>query len=282
MNAKDFVKLLRVPQYYKNILVFFAPVLALQLFNLKAMLLAAYAFIALCLLSSSIYIINDIKDKEKDKKHGEKRFRPIASGRISILTASLIAVILFILGVVISINLHPYFIFLASLFFLNSILYTFYLKNILIVDIESVSLNYVIRAIAGGIVINAYISPWFLLFIFALALFLTISKRRADMNLLKAKNNYLGYNKTFLDFAIIILLSVLMVSYILYTFMVHTDYLMMFTILPAVFLILRYLYFISIDHRIVRRTEFFLFDKQFLIGLVVWFLLTVAILYLSK
>jgi 4-hydroxybenzoate polyprenyltransferase len=276
MKLKEWIGFLRVQQYYKNILIFIAAFVAGEIF--KSFFILLLGFLALCMISSASYILNDLKDIERDKTHNEKKNRPIASGKISKTKALIIMILLILFSFLIGFYIKNFFVFFLAFIFINSALYTFYLKKIVILDVHSISLNYIARAVSGGMIIEAHISPWFLLFIFILALFLVFSKRRSELEL---KQEYLlKYDQKFLEWAIVILLSVALVCYTLYTFFVYNNYYMMLTIPVVTFMVFRYLYLVSMNHKIGRKTELFFVDFPLLIAWILWLSLSFLIIYI--
>jgi len=278
MKLKEWLNLLRVQQYYKNLLIFVAAFFAGRIF--QDFFILFLGFLSLCLISSAIYIINDLKDIKSDRNHPEKKRRPLASGSIKISFAIITAILFTFASLVIGKYLGNYFIIFPLFIFFNSLLYTFFLKRMAILDIHSISLNYIARAISGGIVIGVYISPWFILFIFILSLLFTITKRKSELEL--KKNQYpIEYNEKFIEWLIIILITISLLSYILYTFFVHQGYYMMFTIPVVNFMIFRYLYLVSVKHKISRKMELFFTDIPLLITFILWLIICYLNIYIK-
>ena len=255
MNNKilDVFNLFRIGQWYKNFLIFIPIFTAAKFFDQRLFWITVFGFFSISFISSATYIFNDIIDIKKDLLHPEKKNRPIASGKIKIRPAFIIALLLILSSFIIAISLKPLFILFPLAIFISTIIYTFYLKNIAIIDLYSIAFNHILRASAGAFLISVSLSSWFLLFIFLLSMFLATGKRKSDMSVLgnQAKNHkkvYNFYNKKFLDWLIIIFLTSMLVCYILYSFMAYDHQYFIITIPFATFLILRYLYFISISH----------------------------------
>lgn len=278
---KNFLDLLRVEQWYKNLLVFVAIFFSFQFLNFGLLFRVIIGFLILCIASSAIYLINDLNDIERDRLHKEKKNRPLASGKISKLSAKFILFILIFLSLFFSILLDKMLFIFVSLFFINSILYTFYFKRIAIIDIESISFNYVIRTLIGAFLINVLISSWLLLFVFTLSMFLVIGKRKSDLSVYEDINLGL-YKSEFLNNLVIIFAGCVIIFYSLYTFLAHKNYYMMCTIPIIIFLTLRFLYFVSINDKKSRRAEGLFKDVQFLSGLILWFFTTLMIIYLTR
>jgi len=178
MGIKHFVKLMRPKQWSKNLVIFLPLIFAQQLFIPVSLWKTVIGFFALSLISSTNYILNDIIDKERDKQNPEKRSRPIASGKVRIWEAIILAIILAIVSVYLSYSLSTVFLGLVLLLFISTQLYTFWLKKEPFADILTISVNFVIRTISGAFVITkgllpyVDISPWLILTPFFIALFL--------------------------------------------------------------------------------------------------------------
>ena len=179
----------RPNQWTKNLLVFLAPLFAFS-FDTQTLLTSIKAFIAFCLISSSIYLINDSIDKDKDKEHPTKKFRAIASGLVSIKSAFILSLVYFSLSFIIGFSINIFFGFIVFLYFLVQILYCFKLKQIPIIEFFCIASGFILRSIAGGVAANIFISSWFLLSVGMLSLFLAVEKRKAEIvNLQNSKLN---------------------------------------------------------------------------------------------
>ena len=179
----------RPNQWTKNLLVFLAPLFAFS-FDTQTLLISIKAFIAFCLISSSIYLINDSIDKDKDKEHPTKKFRAIASGLVSIKSAFILSLVYFSLSFIIGFSINIFFGFILILYFLVQILYCFKLKHIPIIEFFCIASGFILRSVAGGVAANIFISSWFLLSVGMLSLFLAVEKRKAEIvNLRNSKLN---------------------------------------------------------------------------------------------
>ena len=179
----------RPNQWTKNLLVFLAPLFAFS-FETQTLLTSSKAFIAFCLISSSIYLINDSIDKDKDKEHPTKKFRAIASGLVSIKSAFLLSLVYLSLSLFIGFSINIFFGFILVLYFLVQILYCFKLKQIPIIEFFCIASGFILRSVAGGVAANIFISSWFLLSVGMLSLFLAVEKRKAEIvNLRNSKLN---------------------------------------------------------------------------------------------
>ncbi len=179
---KKYLKLMRVHHYIKNLLVFAALICSGQFFDLKKLVECAIAFVAFCLLSSVVYIINDIKDKEKDSRHPTKCKRPIAAGTVSVKKAEILAVILFLVAFSCNaIIFKPIPTVLLVLYFFLNLSYSLYLKNIPIIDITILVAGFLIRILYGAIITDIVISNWLYLTVIVLAFYFALGKRRNEL-----------------------------------------------------------------------------------------------------
>jgi len=172
----------RPRQWTKNLIVFAAPFFNFE-FRSEIWFSASYAFIIFCMISSSVYLINDSIDIEVDKKHPEKKFRPIASGNVSISTARALSISLVFLSVVLSSQISSLLTLIILLYFFFQIIYCLKLKNQPILDIFCIASGFLLRGIAGLVAAFLPISPWFIITIGLSALFLVIEKRKAELRL---------------------------------------------------------------------------------------------------
>ncbi len=182
-----FLRLIRVHQWIKNVFVFIPLLFSLHLFHKDYFITTLLAFLVFCLASSAIYVINDLVDIESDKAHPVKKHRPLPSGAISqtaaIITASLLLVLVFWLMMYFNLE----FILLVVAFVVLNVLYSFWLKNVVLLDIFSIAAGFSIRVLAGAFVIQVPISSWLLLTTMFISLFLGVMKRRSELVLVSEK-----------------------------------------------------------------------------------------------
>lgn len=278
------LQLLRAHQWYKNLVIFLALFYTCNLFNLPLLTNAILGFIALCLMSSSYYITNDVNDREEDRKHPEKKNRPIASGKVNVATAASISLILYVVSLYLSFLISPAFMVCVFMLFLSSSAYTLWLRNVAFVDIHMIALNFVIRAVAGAVVINMTPSPWLIATVFFMALLLALAKRRGELIILGSINTierkvFRVYDLNLLDNLLLITTSVLLLTYTLYTF-AHSS-LLMLTVPLASIAIMRYLYLIKESALIARKPEYLITDKLLVRVALLWVISSYAILSLS-
>lgn len=221
LNLKSILNLIRIKHYVKNALIFIPLIFSLNFTKTNLFLNGLLAFFSFSLAASFVYVVNDIVDRDKDRLHPVKKNRAIASGAITVLQAILVAVILLIvsLGVALILNTKSLLIIIAYL--ISNLLYSFWLKNIPIVDVSIIALGFILRVLIGGTAISVPISNWLLLTIMTLSFYLGFSKRRNEMSKV-CKNNETRkvlkeYNKSFLDKAINSMMTLSIAFYALWS-----------------------------------------------------------------
>ncbi|HEC67573.1 MAG TPA: decaprenyl-phosphate phosphoribosyltransferase [Candidatus Desulfofervidus auxilii] len=279
---KEIIVTMRPKQWYKNFVIFAGIIFSLNLMNFQMWLDVISTFAIFCTLSGSEYIINDIIDVEKDRKHPKKCKRPIASGKLKVSHALLFAIILIIVAGGGAYLINTQFLVVSITYFLLILSYSLFLKHLILVDILVISIGFVIRAIAGCLAINVFISPWLVICAFLLALFLALGKRRHELILLaenaKEHRRILeGYSVEMLDQMISITTGALIISYSLYTFLADNNY-MMLTIPLVIYGLFRYLFLVHAKN-FGGETEMIFKDKGMVICMVLWAVLVVLILY---
>jgi 4-hydroxybenzoate polyprenyltransferase len=177
------LKIARPIHWIKNLALFAALFFTSKLFDPLLFKTVFWAFISFNLVTSATYIFNDIVDAEKDRKHPVKKFRPIASGKLSVKIAVFEIIILLVLAFILSLNLNSLFHVTLASYLVLQILYSLVLKNISVLDILTIAFGFIIRIYAGAFVINAHLSVWFLLCVISAALFLAAGKRRSELNI---------------------------------------------------------------------------------------------------
>lgn len=285
MNAATLPRLLRCDQWIKNLFVlapaFFGGVL------LDSLLWGGLvvAFLAFSLLSSSIYIVNDIVDQARDRLHPKKCLRPIASGAVSLPVAWIIAALLLMIAAALPLVLLPRALWCQTLgimgsYWLLNVCYSYWLKRIAVVDVVSISVGFVLRVLLGGVVAGVVVSEWLLVMTLLLSLFLALAKRRDDYLLYERSGVAMrqaikGYNRPFLDHTLTMIVGVLLICYLLYTLSadVHAepggDYLYL-TVLPVLVGLLRYLQITLVEERSGSPTQVVYRDAIIGICVVVW------------
>ena len=295
------IVLLRPHQYYKNILVFFGLFFSVNLFRFDLWIPIALAFIALCILSSLTYIINDFKDREKDQHHPEKSKRPLPSGKISTFQVIIIALLLILLlftiimilplsidsstSVAVTIPSKKAFILVLGGLFITSQVYSLFLKQIVFADVITISVNYVWRAIAGAVLISVSVSPWLIILCFITAMMLSLAKRKGDLTFLGAKAKHhkqvLGmYTQELLDQSLATVVAIELLAIFIYLIERHPNETVFIVLaLPFfTFVIFRFLYLASRNSIEGRRAELLFLDKQIMfVGILIFILFFLAI-----
>ena len=238
-----YLKLLRVKSWIKNILIVL-PILCAHELNDNNIINTIIAFISFCFASSFVYILNDIKDKENDRKHISKKNRPIASGSIEVKTAAVIAVILLIISILLTLYINNFKInnslYLLISYIVINIGYSLGLKNIEIVDVSILSLCYIIRVYYGASIFNIEVSSWLFLTILSASLYLGLSKRKKELQISTDTRKVLNkYNENFLDKFAYLSLTLTIVFYSLWSIEQTSKY-VIFTVPLLIIIFMKY------------------------------------------
>jgi 4-hydroxybenzoate polyprenyltransferase len=287
---KALFKTMRPRQWTKNVFIFAALVFDKQLFVVDSLLRTMAGFALFCLISSSVYIFNDLTDIEADRKHPEKKKRPIPSGQLSVGAAWVAGILLVAITLGLGYLLAPAFAGVVGLYFLINLAYSKWLKHIPIVDVLILAAGFVLRVGAGVTLIHVErFSPWLYVVMTLLSLFLGFGKRRAELALLthgagSHRKVLDGYTIPLLDQYIMIVSGTTIVAYSLYTFSapnVPANHTMMLTIPFVVYTIFRYLYLINVEDEGGAPEEILLTDRPFQIAMVLWAVTVFVVFYLS-
>jgi 4-hydroxybenzoate polyprenyltransferase len=287
---KALLKTMRLRQWTKNGFVFFALIFDRQLFNLNAFLITLWGFFLFCLTSSVVYLLNDIADVEADRKHPEKKHRPIASGKLPLNVAWGAAILLILIALPVAYLIEPVLALILSVYLLINILYSRWLKHVPILDVLIISAGFVLRVAAGVALITVQrFSPWLYVMTTLFSLYIGFGKRRAEMTLLSQgagshRKVLDGYTLPLLDQYITIVSGTTIVTYSLYTFTAPNlpeNHSMMLTIPFVVFGIFRYLQLIQTGHAAGAPDEVALKDRPLQITVLLWGLAVLAVFYLS-
>lgn len=287
---KALFKTMRPRQWTKNVFIFAALVFDKQLLNVDSFLRTLAGFGLFCLISSSVYIFNDLADVEADRQHPEKKNRPIASGKLPIGAAWVAGVGLVILTMGLAYLLAPGFEAVLIIYFLLNLAYSKWLKHLPIIDVLVIATGFVLRVHAGVTLIQVErFSPWLYVVMTLLSLFLGFGKRRAELALLAQgagshRKVLEGYTLPLLDQYIMIVSGTTIVAYSLYTFSAPNlpdNHSMMLTIPFVVYTIFRYLYLIEVKQAGGAPEEILLSDRPFQIAMLLWAGSVLAIFYLS-
>jgi len=287
---RHLIKTMRIRQWTKNGFVFFALIFDQQLFQLQPFLKTLAGFLLFCLISSSVYLFNDIADIEADRQHPEKKHRPLASGKLPVNVALTTAFVLAIISLVLGYFLEPFFAGIVALYLIINLLYSRWLKHVPILDVLIISSGFVLRVGAGVTLITVErFSPWLYMITVLFSLYIGLGKRRAEMNLLSsgasAHRKVLdGYTIPLLDQYITIVSGMTIVAYSLYTFSAPNlpeNHTMMLTIPFVVYGIFRYLQLIQTGNAAGSPDEVALKDRPLQVTVLLWGLAVIAVFYLS-
>ena len=278
-------KIIRIKQWYKNIVIFLPLVFSLSLLNLDSIYLTIVGFIALSLASSALYIRNDILDIEFDKQHPIKKFRPLASGQISKKNAYIIFVLLLSSSLIIAAILNWQLVIVLIFLFVNTTVYSQWLKNFAYVDLLSISLNFVIRVLAGMLILQVGISPWLIFGVFLVAFFLGLMKRKSEIIILKDtaalhRKSLSKYSIKKLNYSLLIVSVLVIVTYSLYSITNDptNDNRLIFTI-PIVAIIIFRQYYLSEKSVSVKKFNEVINDKITVLAIIMYIITTILLLY---
>ena len=280
---------LRPDQWTKNLIVFAALIFAVKLLDPAALANASAAFLIFCALSGAVYLINDVSDREQDRLHPLKRARPIASGELSPGTALTAAVVLSVAALASAYSLRPAFAVAAAAYLSLFVVYTRSLKHVVVLDVMTIAIGFVLRAVAGGLVINVHISNWLLVCTMLGALFLGLAKRRHEITLLaegaKGHRRILEeYDPYLLDQMIGVVAAATMVAYIIYCAspethaLFGTEWLVLTTPFP-IYGLFRYLYLVHRKAGGGNPSDMLLQDRPLQACVLLWGITAIVIIY---
>ena len=285
----DMIKLMRPHQYIKNLFIFIPLFFAMKITDITLLTETLLAFIAFSFSASAIYILNDYHDINEDRLHPTKRFRPLASGRVSKSRAIAMMSLLFVLGfgMMAMISIEAFFILI--LYVALNIAYSFRLKHIAIIDIVIIALGFVLRLFVGAVVADIELSAWIVVMTFLLALFMALAKRRDDVLIFNQTGKKMrrvidGYNLQFLDTAMAIMAAVVIVAYTIYTTSpqtvekFHSKYLYL-TAFFVIIGVMRYLQITFVYQDSSSPTKIVLKDRFMQFVLIGWVMTFVWIIY---
>ncbi len=301
-------KLMRPRQWIKNFALFAAIIFGGQLFEYETFVMVFWGFVSFCLLSSATYIINDIKDANKDKLHPFKQARPIASGKVSVNEGMVTLVIILALALFIANSIGSAFLLISLFYLFLQLAYSFVFKEIVIFDIFFIAAGYILRVLAGEAITGYHLSVWLLLTTISLSLFLAIGKRRSELTLLTSykgakleeiRQSLSHYSEPLLAAYTVIFATLTLMFYALFTFLenptgikISIDFLLpeflpyylnrkwlMITIFPVVYGMMRYLQDIYEKHEGESPDRVLLSDRALLSSVIIWGLLVIFVIY---
>jgi len=289
MPIRGLIRTMRPRQWSKNAFIFAALLFDRQLYHLEPLLRVIVGFALLCAAASAIYVINDLVDIESDRLHPRKRLRALPSGQLPIPLAQVAAVVLPIIAVGGALLYSPPLALVLTAYLILHIAYSFYLKSIVIIDVFAIAAGFILRVIAGVVVITvSNFSPWLYVCAGALSLFLAVGKRRQELILLAGaagdvRATYKEYNLPLLDDMLRMVTTSAVISYTLYTFQATTSLapnIMLLTVPFVIYGIFRYLYLIHVKGEGGAPDELLFKDRPLLIDVILWAVLSGALIYI--
>jgi decaprenyl-phosphate phosphoribosyltransferase len=291
-KIESYIKLARPHHYIKNGFVFLPLFFGYKLEDPQALWKAFLAFAGFCLAASSAYVFNDIQDVEEDRRHPQKKVRPLASAIISKSEAFIfLSLLLFSALSVSALLLNTAYLPILGGYLLLNFVYSLGLRHISILDIAVIAFGFVLRVLAGSVVVDVRPSQWIILMTFLLALFLSLSKRREDLLIAQggndARKSLDGYNIEFVTISMVIMASVIFVTYILYTvspevISKHNSKYLFLTSFWVITGILRFMQLIFVHKKGGSPTEILLQDLFLQAIIILWLLTCFIILYVSR
>lgn len=287
-----YLTLLRPKDWAKNLFLFVPLFFAGEIFDFKKLLQVLLGAVAFCFIASSIYILNDYRDREDDRKHPVKCKRPLASGSVSTTAALIIFFVLVVIGFLIAWTIRDKFIFILGIYFIINLAYSFGLKSISILDIIILAIGFNLRIKAGAVITRIGLSEWIVIMVFLLAIFMAVGKRRDDV-LIKLssgadmRKSIKGYNLDFLNTLLSLVSAVIILAYFMYTMSDEVKlrlgtYRLYYTCLFVMAGIMRYLQIIFVSTDSGSPTKILYRDRFIQATLILWFASFVAILYIKN
>jgi 4-hydroxybenzoate polyprenyltransferase len=286
----NYLKLVRVPQWIKNFFVFVPLLFSQHLFDVDYFSTTLFAFVVFCLASSLIYVINDIIDTEADKAHTTKNNRPLPSGLISKRSALIVAIVLTAVIVILLPQFNKEFLYFVTAFVLLNVIYSFWFKHIVILDVFSIAAGFSIRVLAGAVVISVPISSWLILTTMFISLFLGVMKRHSELILVAENENAPSrkvlsqYSLNFADQMATVAAAGVIICYALYTVSERTVSAfgtenLIYTTPFVVYGIFRFMYLEYISNKGDNTTKIVFSDLQIILTVLIYTITTVSIIY---
>ena len=286
---KEIIKLIRLNQCIKNLFIFTPVFFSMNLGHINMLFNDFVAFISFSFVSSSVYVFNDYFDVEEDKKHPQKRFRPLAADTVSKSTAKAHFVVLLIIGLLLLFFISVQALYVLLVYVVMNIAYTHKLKHIPILDLITIAIGFVLRIFVGAYAAGITLSLWIMTMTFFLALFLSLGKRRDDVLIFDATGRKMrrvidGYNLKFIDISMILMSVVIIIAYMIYCFSddvmnrMQCDEVYLTSIFVIIGII-RYMQVTFIEKKSGNPTEILLQDRIIQLNVVLWILSFMFILY---
>jgi 4-hydroxybenzoate polyprenyltransferase len=274
------VREMRPWQWYKQSIVFLALVFSTNLTQPEFVVPTLITAAAFSLVAGANYIVNDILDREEDRRHPTKSERPIASGMVSVRLGASTAFLAFAAGFALAFYVNIYVLLVILFYWIQNMFYSYWLKQVIFVDVIMISVGFVLRAIAGAAAISVPISPWLIVCTLLAALLLAIGKRKSENNFSDGETRGVlnQYTDQVLDQMLVMVASALIISYSLYTFFGASNYLMV-TLPFSYYAVFRFWHLVEQGHgedpfKILK-------DKGFAINLALWTVIILLVLYVD-
>lgn len=286
-----YLKLIRVNQWVKNLFVFLPLFFSGNLFNIDLLIESFYGFLIFSFVASSIYIINDYVDIEKDKKHPEKKNRPLASGKISKQNAFILFLVLLVLTCFLLWTFGTLQVaILVGIYFLMNIAYSFKLKQVAILDVMIIAFGFLLRVFVGGYMTGILVSDWTILLVFDLALILALGKRRGELVNAElegvTRKSLDGYNLNFLNSALAITCTVAVICYMMFILSPETQskfhHYIIYTFVFVFAAVLRYLQQTFVYAKTESPTKLIFKDHFIQLLIVLWGISYVLLIYFNN
>ena len=278
-----YLKEMRIKSWLKNAFVFLPIIFALELFEWNKLVEAVILALAFCLISSAIYVLNDILDVEKDRKHEVKKNRPIAAGQISFPCAWILLICLTIAGFGMALWVNWYSVLLILAYVVINILYSKWLKTKVIIDCFCIAAGFILRVLVGGTIVSAGVSNWMFLTVIALSLFMAFGKRRGELKSYsggETRGVLEAYEMNFLDGVVFMCAALSMVFYSLWSISQESN--LVYTVPIVLFVVIRYLYLVFAGRGEGDPTTLILSDKTMWVACGICGIVMIFMLYGTK
>ena len=294
MAVKEIIELARPRHWVKNVVVLFPLVFGMKMSDPYAWISALLAAVAFCFVSSFAYIINDIQDADSDRSHPNKKNRPLASGRTSVASASVWAVLFLVAGLILALTVSSFLlIIIIAVYALLQLGYTFIFKRVVLIDVICIALGFVLRAVAGAVAISVAISPWLFICMFTFCLFVGFCKRYNELVTIgdtdtarEHRNTLLEYTPELLTHLITVSAGIAVVAFLLYSVNERTvtnfgtNY-FIYTLPIVIYAVFRFA-MLSMKGSYTDPTDLILHDRPFQITVLLWMVSVVAIIHWGR
>ncbi len=278
---------MRPHQWVKNTLIFAALLFTSQFTNSELLVKTGLGFLAFCAIASGLYLLNDLRDRERDRHHPVKSLRPIASGRLAPSVAWVASILLLLGGLGLAFWLRVPFGVIALVYGVQTTLYTLYLKQVPILDVAVIALGFLLRAVAGAVLIEAFISPWLIICTFFLALFLGFAKRRHELvalgdSAIQHRGTLSDYSTTLLEHLLTLCMVLALQSYAIYVILSETAKAhpgLWYTLPVVTYGLLRYFYVVHRYDAGGSPEKLLISDRHILASVLIWGAMVVVIMW---